>query len=251
MLVRVALASWLLFAVVTVIVSRWPYLWIDRQVLGFIDSELFHRGPVSYTLAHLGAAPTVTPLVIAACAYAVLRHRALIPAAIVGGGYALVALGVTVTKSTLRRAEPTLPPHVLGYSYPSGHAASAVAGWFGIAFGWWLLQRMAGDTRRHRAPFVIAIAVEAAVWLMMLVRSAHWLTDMIGGTLLGAACLSSAAVVALSPPFLTVFGPRRQSVSAGAGSAASRAGSEAGVGASSSGSALDSSTASSVRNGPA
>ncbi len=199
-LARTAVASWAAYVVVTALVWNWPRLSLDRQVLNWIDSELFSHGPVSFVLAHLGAAPVITPLVILACAWFVLRWRAVLPAVILALSYVLVSLTVTFTKELLRRPEPTKPRYVLGYSYPSGHAGAATAGWLGFAFCWWLLNQMAGSERRHRLPVIVGVVVVGAVWVMMLVRSAHWLTDMVGGVLLGVACMSSVAAVVLTAP---------------------------------------------------
>lgn len=197
---RTAVASWGAYVAVTALVWNWPRLSLDRRVLNWVDNELFTRGPVSFVLAHLGAAPVMTLLVILACAWFVLRWRAVLPAVILALSYVLVSLTVTFSKELLRRPEPTKPRYVLGYSYPSGHAAAATVGWLGFAFCWWLFNRMAGSERRHGLPAVVGVVMVGAVWAMMLVRSAHWFTDMVGGVLLGAACISSVAAVVLTAP---------------------------------------------------
>ena len=72
-------------------------------------------------------------------------------------------------------------------SYPSGHAANAILTWGVLAY---LIYRY---THRaiHRATFlaVTVSVVTGVVAMVSLYRNTHWLSDLIGGILIGAALL--------------------------------------------------------------
>jgi len=72
-------------------------------------------------------------------------------------------------------------------SYPSGHAANAILTWGVLAY---LIYRY---THRaiHRATFlaVTVSIVTGVVAVVSLYRNTHWLSDLIGGVLIGAALL--------------------------------------------------------------
>ncbi len=72
-------------------------------------------------------------------------------------------------------------------SYPSGHAANAILTWGVLAY---LIYRY---THRaiHRATFLtVAVSlVTGVVAAVSLYRNTHWLSDLIGGILIGAALL--------------------------------------------------------------
>jgi membrane-associated phospholipid phosphatase len=196
--IEAAVIAWGVFVITTIVVWVRPNFWLDRVLAEWIDTEFLTRGPLSFLFAHLGAAPIVTPFVIAACAYFVLRWRAVIPAVILAVSYGLVGVIVTLFKELLRRPEPHRPD-LLGYSFPSGHAGAATVGWFGFAVTWWILNRMAGSSGRQRLWFVISGSIIGVIWLMMLLRAAHWLTDMIAGTAIGIGCLGAVGGIVLTP----------------------------------------------------
>lgn len=204
LMLRLAVVSWAAYLLSTAVVVIWPRLWLDRAVLSWIDGRLLTRGPVSYVLAHLGAAPVVAPLVVLASAYFVFRRRALVPALLLSLSYALVCFGVYASKELVRRGEPAKPLGASGYAYPSGHEASGFVGWVGFAVAWVVLDRLRGSPCPRRALFAVAAAVVALIWVVMLLRSAHWLTDMVGGLALGAASLGTVGAVVLWTPVVAL-----------------------------------------------
>ena len=97
-----------------------------------------------------------------------------------------------IVKVAVDRIRPDMPPlHVLpGPSFPSGHATAAAATWAAVAL---VLGRGAPSrTRALLAGAAVAIAVAVACSRVFL--GAHWVSDVIGGLLLGWTWFGLCAV---------------------------------------------------------
>ena len=98
----------------------------------------------------------------------------------------------TATKLLVRRIRPPLDlqlVHVNGFSYPSGHTVGTLALTGIIAV---LLCRGRPRPVRVLAGLLVALAT-VAVALTRLYLGVHWLTDVVGGALLGGSVVVVAA----------------------------------------------------------
>jgi undecaprenyl-diphosphatase len=138
----------------------------------------------------IGEPVVVATLAFVVAAYAWRRFRdplrtALCPVA-VGGTWAIGHL----VKVAVARPRPltAAAAHELDFSYPSGHATAATA--LAVAAG--LLVYTTGMTRRRQAVVGVLAVYAVMVSASRLVLGVHYLTDVVGGALLGAAGAVSA-----------------------------------------------------------
>ncbi len=109
----------------------------------------------------------------------VKRFDALLHGALALGGIALIN---TAGKALFARARPTTPDHLTGsYAYPSAHTSTWVV-MIGLAAA-----VMAARLPRQRRAWVywMAIAVTLPMALSRLALGVHWLSDLVGGALMG------------------------------------------------------------------
>lgn len=152
---------------------------------------------VAKVVTWLGAGWVTWPAVAIASAWLALDGRRL-EALVLVGGLILTIVGVHVTKDVMDRPRPADPlVGTEGSSYPSGHAAYAVA-WTAIAVA---LGRAAPTLRRFAMP-LIAVVVAVLVGLSRIYLHAHYLSDVLGGAGLAATCFGLCAVVALIVDFV-------------------------------------------------
>ncbi|MBC2897740.1 phosphatase PAP2 family protein [Rhodococcus wratislaviensis] len=147
-------------------------------------------------IAITDAGGPVGTVVLAVVGGAVLSRRAhsLLPAIILIGTVGAAAAASTAAKALVGRQRPPLVTQVLletDHSFPSGHVTGATA-LFGMAavmlgFGLpaaqrWALRLLAGG-------LTVLIAVTR------LYLGEHWLTDVVGGVLLGGTAVLAGSVV--------------------------------------------------------
>jgi undecaprenyl-diphosphatase len=129
-----------------------------------------------------------------------LRQPLWVPLAIFASQ--LVSQGaVELVKHIFSRARPDdwLVTHDLGFSFPSGHATTAI-----VFFGMWLLVVMVLPIDR---PLKFALAGILLVWMIgidwsRIALGAHYISDVLGGTLFGSAwtCALLALLLRLRIP---------------------------------------------------
>ena len=112
------------------------------------------------------------------------QRRSLRPAAFVGGvGLATVASTVAV-KIIMGRPDPHGLLGTHGGSFPSGHVITVTVG-VGLVV---LLAR----PHAGRWALIIAVLAGGFMGICLLLQAAHWLTDLLGGSLLAVLVLSVA-----------------------------------------------------------
>lgn len=124
------------------------------------------------------------------------RARSPIPGVVMVATVGAAALASTVAKSVVGRSRPPVISQVLletDHSFPSGHATGATALLVTAA----VLIGSGLPAARRRALLIAAIVVSAVVALTRLYLGEHWLTDVIGGMVLGGlAALVGTALYA-------------------------------------------------------
>jgi membrane-associated phospholipid phosphatase len=146
----------------------------------------------------LGSPLGVTLTVVAVVGLVEWRARRFWPgliAAVVLGGAQLLE---TSAKVIVARPRPpsTLWAHDMsagGFSFPSGHATLAAAGYGLIAA---LLVRYLRPVRARAAVWVAAATATATVGLSRVYLGVHWLSDVLAGWLVGTVWLGLVCLVA-------------------------------------------------------
>ncbi len=176
-----AVSAWALASLTFSVVHHTGIARGDPRVLAFFVS---HRTPwltgLARALTWLGSSIVLWPVVIAAgLGLWWWRRRwrpAVLPALALAGAWA----GGLLIKSLVVRPRPPSTywlAAVHGPSFPSQHAAQALATWGMLAF-----TLMAGRRVRTRVLLTLgAAAIALVVGLTRLYLAAHWLTDVLGG----------------------------------------------------------------------
>ena len=149
--------------------------------------------------------------VAAVAAVFLLRRNDRVAAIVVAISTLGTFFGAALLQQTVDRARPDIIEPLVHYttgSFPSGHAASAVAA-FG-AMGWAALRHGA----RASLVWTVVICLAFTIGLSRLVLGAHWPTDVVAGWLMGLGslliCVSGAtsrsALPGLDPTFDRVSG---------------------------------------------
>ena len=174
-----------------------PLSLLDAALLAWLGTHL--TSWVGEGLTHVYRATGVgftAVLVTMALIHLVLRRwwkdlRLLVMATV--GILILVDL---VFKPLFRRPRP--PGSLLpldGHSFPSGHAAGAVAFYFAMVV------ILGSHHPRLRRPLMLAACLLVAlVWLSTLYVRAHWPTDLLGGAAVGLAWLTVCLAFWRDPP---------------------------------------------------
>jgi undecaprenyl-diphosphatase len=132
---------------------------------------------IARVLTDLGSLPVVGAATLLAVIALVVGRRVIEAAALTGGLFLTWAV-VHIAKAAVDRPRPTgSVVHTLGQSYPSAHAAYAVA-WIAIAV---LLSRTAPGLARTTILVVAATVVAVVIAATRVYLRAHYLSDVVGG----------------------------------------------------------------------
>jgi undecaprenyl-diphosphatase len=145
-------------------------------------------------VTQLGALSVVAPVVLVAVVFLLLRRR-ITEGVVLAAGTILTVIAVNaVAKPSIGRARPSDSLVATGgSSFPSGHAAQAVA-YVAIA----IAVSHAFPRALHRAVFVTAaIVLTALIGLSRVYLRAHFMTDVLAGWGLAAALFSLCGIVGL------------------------------------------------------
>jgi len=176
-----AVCAWSLALLTFSVVHHLGLAQADPRVLAFVTG---HRAPwltgLARVLTWLGSTVVLWPaVVVAGLGLWRWRHRwlpAALPALALAGAWA----GSLLIKGLVGRPRPPVADRlavVHSSSYPSEHAAQALATWGMLA-----LMLMAGRSARARALLAAGAALIAfVVGLTRLYLAAHWMTDVLGG----------------------------------------------------------------------
>ena len=169
------------------------------QAIGNFDDSVYswiqaHRADLATTiskgLSYVGSGIVTIPFRIAIAIYLLVqrRRRAFATWVIT---WTVAEVGLTLAKAWYMRTRPPNPLVVThDFSFPSGHAVATAS--IAVAL---VLVTMPYGKRRRKWEFAAA----AAAFIMDLSRvylNAHWFSDVVAGTLLGAGvALGTAALV--------------------------------------------------------
>jgi undecaprenyl-diphosphatase len=123
------------------------------------------------------------------------------------GVVAVAAAAQQVLKAVVARPRPVWPDpvdHAHYAAFPSGHAMTATV-CCGLLL--WVLYRHGPGPRAWRAAVTVAAVSVVGVGLTRVWLGVHWLSDVVGGWLLGALTLAAAVVVHERLPCLREPGP--------------------------------------------
>jgi membrane-associated phospholipid phosphatase len=193
-----------LFAVALVLVAV-PFSYLVLQVLSkgplarwdVHTAEAIHRWVLRHRgLVHglnvislLGKPPTLALLTALAAAYVFWRGRRrlalFLVVAVVGGGFVDSAVKLAVNRPRPQLDHPLAS--AIGKSFPSGHAMSSI-----ITYGVLLLVFLPVLPRLGRLLLTaFAVALVAAIGASRLMLGVHFVSDVLGGWILGLAWLAA------------------------------------------------------------
>lgn len=210
------MSSWrrIRFTVAAVVASgiAWIIWTIALPALGPVDElwatpapDLQHwLGQLGATIAIVTAPPVIYAVLLAVAFWASRRQLTTLAAALVLSGALTFGLG-QIAKSLMARARPDSHWDFLftttGYSYPSGHMTAITTAALMLFVTNRVIRRGAPAALLLRIVMPLAVIVVA---MDRLILRAHFVTDVVGGLLLGGLAASLACLIC------GVHLPRRQ-----------------------------------------
>ena len=168
-------------------------IYISHRQFTKFDVETFafrgHATQLAIFFTRCGYWPALTAIGFLLCASEFAVRGQLAFGVVLSATQLLSQGAANVMKELLHRSRPDdwLYHHELGYSFPSGHATTAVVFFGGLVV---LAQHLPlSPELRLAATIVPAIFVAGMPW-SRLALSAHYATDVLGGLLLGGGWLA-------------------------------------------------------------
>jgi len=185
-----AAALLILFVVLGALVSSRPPSGFDRAgIVVFGQATVF-----AWLLTQVGTFPFYVAVCVLLLGVGLVR-RTWLPQIVISIVTLLIAWQTSdAFKEVFHRARPDrwLVHQELSYAYPSGHATLSLA-----FYGLWVRHAWTSDfseTVGWPLAGALTLLIVGIGW-SRLALGAHWPTDVIGGYLLGGACLSLALAV--------------------------------------------------------
>lgn len=191
-----------LFALAVALVGA-PFGWILAQVVrkgslvradtsaarALHNAVYGHRTLITAlkALTFIGTPIFLTAVVVISSVFLLRRHRHRLMAFLIvtsaGGGIIDSIVKIIVNRQRPNLANPLITVH--GRSFPSGHVMSST-----IVYGALLLIFLPAISKRWRAPSIVAVfLLVVSIAVSRLALGAHFITDVIGGFVLGLAWL--------------------------------------------------------------
>lgn len=184
------------FVVWTVLVMRTETLpELDRRLLAPPIAPLSSTGQVLGTIAMVTMPALVLAALLGVAVWALRRRLRNLAISLVLA-VALAGLGPMVLRRIFRRTRPEQMMDALtgsSFAYPSGHVTAATAALVMVA-AVLTVTRQAKSVRRWWS--VAGVAAVLVVLVNRWAMSAHWVSDTIGGLLLGGSAAAIALIVA-------------------------------------------------------
>ncbi|MFF2788953.1 phosphatase PAP2 family protein [Streptomyces sp. NPDC058049] len=178
--------------------SRWPPLHrLDRDTAERLHSAAVEDPARVRVLGFLTDAvwdPVTLRLLVAALVVWLLRHRAWRLAAWAAVTETAGGLMGFLTKNAVERARPHLPDpvaHAPGFSFPSGHAMTAMVS---CAVFLLVLLPLVPPVWRP-LPWALAVTSVLGVGYTRVALGVHWVSDVVGGWLLGLVVVTATTFV--------------------------------------------------------
>jgi membrane protein DedA with SNARE-associated domain/membrane-associated phospholipid phosphatase len=201
---------WLTFACTAGALAAWAFGGLTQDVVGRDEMALLDPRVTRWVVAHrtewvtgtmkvvtwLGSNAFIVPVLLLVGATFLLRRRDWRPGAQLAVAVGGAVLLYDVVKAVVGRARPPMSiwiGHYSGWSFPSGHATQAVAFYGTVA----LVLTRGRSVRARTWAWAVAGIVVIVVAASRVYLGAHWLSDVLGGSALGAAWLCVVMVVAL------------------------------------------------------
>jgi membrane-associated phospholipid phosphatase len=189
-LVVLSAFGWLFGETVEAVIKQDDLATLDSPVTGWLVAHRVAWLTVAMRIVtQLGSAWFVILLLSMVTAAVLARHAGRTLAATGPVSAAGAALLVTTVKLLIARPRPTVGDVVAvasGFSFPSGHSAQAVATYGALA---WIATHTIMRSGRWRA-WVAACVIALLIGFSRLYLGVHWLSDVVGGLVLGAAWLA-------------------------------------------------------------
>jgi undecaprenyl-diphosphatase len=196
----VFVTTWTFFGVTEDVSSRNGLARDDPGVHAWVVAHRTHPLDVTFGyVTHLGSNAVLVPLLVVVVGVVAWRRRQWAPVlgtAIVYGGAVALHSAVALWMQRPRPPAADWIAPASGWSYTSGHATQAVAGWGAI-----VLVSFAYARRGVRLAVAgVSVVVVALVVVSRVYLGVHWLTDVLGGATMSAALVAGWSLVWLVWP---------------------------------------------------